>query len=145
MLYLIKPEAIPASLAPADPVIARARRRYNSPMTGSRCNPAKAAPSAALLFALLLLGGCLAPVHAERLAMTRFEPTADGFVLVARVPHGRTPDDPAVAEAHRRWLLEHLMLGSFCLKGYTIESARVVSADTGDGRTEEIHYRGRCP
>jgi hypothetical protein len=115
-------------------------------MKGPRSRPAKAASSAAaFLLALIALGGCLAPVHAERLAMTRFEPTADGFVLVARVPQGLAPDDPAVAEAHRRWLLEHLMLGSFCLKGYTIESARVVAVEAGDGRAEEIHYRGRCP
>jgi hypothetical protein len=92
----------------------------------------------------LALSGCLLPVHAERLAMTRFEPTATGFVMTARVPEGVAPEGAEVRRAHHRWLLEHLMLASVCLKGYEIESERVETAETGQGRVLEVRYQGRC-
>lgn len=94
------------------------------------------------LAAVLTLAGC---ATAEKIELTRFAPTQDGFVFTARAD-ARYPAGNSEAEARRMWMLEsYLRDNGICPAGYTIADRREVIVTRGLlGDIVDITYQGAC-
>lgn len=89
-----------------------------------------------------LLAGC---ATAEKIELTRFAPTADGFTFWARAD-ARYPADDAEAEARRTWMLEsYLRDNAACPSGYKIDDRQEVIVTKGLlGNIVDITYQVSC-